>query len=587
MDRSTRNKVLRSSIVAYMSRCLVGLALLLLPFGAAADAGLAYQGEYRPFVWPPRRATDFAISRGGIVIVVASNFLSVAPRTQPERRVDGSLTVRDPSSGGVLVGGSRDPLALELIAPNAVWGGATAYSENIGAAAHLELSPDGLTMYAVTDTRDELVVFTREPETLSFTPIQEQTNDTCGVEALLDVRDLLVSPDGRHVYAAAAGTDSIAIFERDDSRGELRFSDVVSGRIDPTMVHRAPVSLTASPDGEQVYAAFRDSSSILVFDRDPVSGALALAQTVVEGVDGARGIRTVAAVEMRPDGRALYVASPSDDSLAVYLRDAATGHLTFRQIHIHLVHGVRALRGAEIIRMNQSGTIVYVSGRETDIAVFVRTELPAATPTVTPGGPTYSPTTSPTRLRTRTRTRTGTSTRTRTPSPPPTHTRTQVPGESTWTPTETATPTPTSTATRTHTPVCTPTATPTGPSPTPTFTTTATPSPTTTSSRTPTSTDSPTPSDTASTATPPSTSPPTPSLQPSPSATKEPVVCPGDCDGDRRTSISELILGVRMFLELTDLDACGAFDGDGDSTITVAELTRAVVSSLNGCAEGR
>ncbi len=562
-----------------MRGCLVGLALLLLPFGAAADAGLAYQGEYRPFVWPPRRAADFAISRGGTVVVVASNLLSVAPRTQAERRVDGNLTVRDPSSGGVLVGGSRDPLALELIAPNAVWSGATAYSEDTGAAAHLELSPDGLTMYAVTDTRDELVVFTREPETLSFAPIQEQTNQTCGVEALLDVRDLLVSPDGRHVYAAAAGTDSIAIFDRDDSHGELRFSDVVSGRIDPMMVHRAPVSLTASPDGEQVYAAFRDSSSILVFDRNPVSGALTLAQTLVDGVDGARGLRTVAAVEMRPDGRALYVASPSDNSLAVYLRDGATGHLTFRQIHIHLVHGVRALREPKIIRMNHSGTIVYVSGRETDIAVFVRTELPTATPTITPGGPTYSPTTSPTRIRTRTRTRTGTSTRTMTPSPPPTVTRTQVPGESTWTPTDTATPTPTFTATRTHTPVCTPTATPTGPSPTPTSTTTATPSPTSTSSRTPTSTESPT--------TPPSTSSPTPPLQPSPSATIEPALCPGDCDGDRRTSISELILGVRMSLELADLEICSAFDSDGDSTITIAELTRAVVASLNGCAEGR
>jgi len=78
---------------------------------------------------------------------------------------------------------------------------------------------------------------------------------------------------------------------------------------------------------------------------------------------------------------------------------------------------------------------------------------------------------------------------------------------------------------------------------------------------------------------------PTPPTSPSPSPSPTPTLdgCPGDCDGDGRVTVSELITGVRINLGLADLETCPAMDGDGDGVITVAELVQAVRAALESC----
>ncbi|MDX2170235.1 MAG: hypothetical protein SF182_24400 [Deltaproteobacteria bacterium] len=61
------------------------------------------------------------------------------------------------------------------------------------------------------------------------------------------------------------------------------------------------------------------------------------------------------------------------------------------------------------------------------------------------------------------------------------------------------------------------------------------------------------------------------------------LACPGDCDGDGRVTVSELIQGVNILLGDAELGACVALDRDGDSTITVAELIGAVGALQGGC----
>ncbi len=62
----------------------------------------------------------------------------------------------------------------------------------------------------------------------------------------------------------------------------------------------------------------------------------------------------------------------------------------------------------------------------------------------------------------------------------------------------------------------------------------------------------------------------------------ESVACPGDCDGDRKVSIAELVRGVRLALGVAD-EACTAFDRDGDGDVAVNELITAVRAALDGC----
>ncbi|MEO8606092.1 MAG: hypothetical protein ABI629_26210, partial [bacterium] len=60
-------------------------------------------------------------------------------------------------------------------------------------------------------------------------------------------------------------------------------------------------------------------------------------------------------------------------------------------------------------------------------------------------------------------------------------------------------------------------------------------------------------------------------------------VCTGDCDGDARIAIDELVRGVRIALHEFDLDVCPAADASGDQAVSVTELIQAVNNSLQGC----
>jgi hypothetical protein len=59
--------------------------------------------------------------------------------------------------------------------------------------------------------------------------------------------------------------------------------------------------------------------------------------------------------------------------------------------------------------------------------------------------------------------------------------------------------------------------------------------------------------------------------------------CVGDCNGDGRVAIAELILGVRILLGQAALSECPSFDADMSGTVSIAELVQAVAAALVGC----
>lgn len=117
-----------------------------------------------------------------------------------------------------------------------------------------------------------------------------------------------------------------------------------------------------------------------------------------------------------------------------------------------------------------------------------------------------------------------------------------LPGTATPSPTVTATPSLTATRTPTHTQ---------------TRTRTAAPSSTPTAERTPT---------------------PTCALPGDPACT-----CVGDCDGDGRVAVNELVSVVRVALGIADASACVAGDANRDGITQIGELVTAVRRSLDGC----
>lgn len=81
---------------------------------------------------------------------------------------------------------------------------------------------------------------------------------------------------------------------------------------------------------------------------------------------------------------------------------------------------------------------------------------------------------------------------------------------------------------------------------------------------------------------------PSPTPTPSMRATLTPPVsrCFGDCSGDQRVTVDELLLGVRIAMQSGSSDLCSALDGDASSTVEINELVAAVSSALRGCALG-
>jgi len=59
--------------------------------------------------------------------------------------------------------------------------------------------------------------------------------------------------------------------------------------------------------------------------------------------------------------------------------------------------------------------------------------------------------------------------------------------------------------------------------------------------------------------------------------------CTGDCNGDGRVVINELVRGVNISLGRATLDTCSGFDTDASGTVTIPELVRAVGDARFGC----
>lgn len=90
------------------------------------------------------------------------------------------------------------------------------------------------------------------------------------------------------------------------------------------------------------------------------------------------------------------------------------------------------------------------------------------------------------------------------------------------------------------------------------------------------------------TCTPTRTRTPTPTWTPTgntpgtPTPTRPPS-CLGDCDANGNVSVSELVLGLNIALQRTDMAACPAFDDNSNDRNDVNELVEGVDNALTGC----
>jgi DNA-binding beta-propeller fold protein YncE len=220
--------------------------------------------------------------------------------------------------------------------------------------------------------------------------------------------DVAVSPDGLNAYAADYVNDSVDVFARDPSTGELTQLSGTAACVgsgapcatgDGLYGARAVV---VSPDGLNVYVVSQADNSgthgaIAEFSRDPSTGALTqlndtnacIADTTGLGCTtaSATGIANPVSIAISPDGTAVYVVGQADQAVAVFARDPTTGDLTQLASPYDCVTGldsgcgtveVNGLEDAQSVTVSPDGGSVYVAAgggsSAGDIVEFTRTQ---------------------------------------------------------------------------------------------------------------------------------------------------------------------------------------------------------------------
>ncbi|SFB92421.1 6-phosphogluconolactonase [Parapedobacter composti] len=136
-----------------------------------------------------------------------------------------------------------------------------------GGPRHVALSADGRFIYLVEEMAGQIRVF--QQQNGIWEAIQEadiNARDFSGEDGAADVK---LSPDGRFLYASNRGdANTIAIYAVDSDTGKLT---KVSNQ---SVLGVGPRNLVISPDGRHLLVANQQSDEVVIFARDAATGLL-------------------------------------------------------------------------------------------------------------------------------------------------------------------------------------------------------------------------------------------------------------------------------------------------------------------------
>ncbi len=218
-----------------------------------------------------------------------------------------------------------------------------------------------------------------------------------------------LSPEGNQVYAAAPGSDAVDVFTP-NAAGVLSESSCIKVNAPPGLCSSAklmtsPTRLVVSPDGRNVYAADagEDGGKVDVFSRNPTTGTLTESSCVdflppeehaenseeesheegnseeeshepappPDSCTKVPGLERVEALAVSGDGSQVYAFG--SDSFVVFSRDPSTGGLTevsCASKEDSRCASVPSLDGVNSAAISSDGREVYVTTTSGDVRVF-------------------------------------------------------------------------------------------------------------------------------------------------------------------------------------------------------------------------
>jgi 6-phosphogluconolactonase (cycloisomerase 2 family) len=253
-------------------------------------------------------------------------------------------------------------------------------------ARELAISPDGASVYAVSGATDDgVAAFSRNASSGALTFVEAEEDGVGVVDGLAQASDVAVSPDGDHVYVTGEDDDAVATFSRNPSTGALTFVEQQKDGVNGVDGLDGASAVAAAPGGAHVYAVSNVDNAVVTFSRNPSTGALTFVEQDKDGVGGVDGLLGASAVAPSPDGAHVYTAALSDNAIATFSRNRATGALTFVEQDKDGVGGVDGLQGARGVGASPDGAHVYVTGFSDDAVVAFARQGPPPPPDGGPG----------------------------------------------------------------------------------------------------------------------------------------------------------------------------------------------------------
>jgi DNA-binding beta-propeller fold protein YncE len=227
------------------------------------------------------------------------------------RARDGSLS-QPAGQAGCVTSGGRDGCAAAV---------------PIHSPEDVAVSPDSSTVFVAALRSNSIVVLRRTPAGLVQTGcIAMSTREGCTRgHALQGPAELAISPDGRRVYVAASGADSVVHLRSDRATGALTQARGRAGCIRQSGSRRCGRgrtldevwSLALSPDGRNLYTVSSKLNALGAMSRNRSSGRLAQLPGTFGcfirgggfGCREGRGLTVASDVAVSPDGRNVYATS--------------------------------------------------------------------------------------------------------------------------------------------------------------------------------------------------------------------------------------------------------------------------------------
>jgi len=185
--------------------------------------------------------------------------------------------------------------------------------DDLGKPVSLALSPLNDELYVLGFEKHQLTIFNRSKEGKLLVK-QVFKNGVDGVTQFTNPQKIVVSPNGKFLYIACAGSNSIVIFHKLDT-GQYAFLQAINNSDIGGSGLEGASSLAISTDGSIVYAAGESGGGLHLF-RAGNDGKLTFKSKLLKVRDN--DLNKISSITLTRDNRHLLVATGKDNSVFVF-----------------------------------------------------------------------------------------------------------------------------------------------------------------------------------------------------------------------------------------------------------------------------